>query len=375
MAEKKFDYKIADSQGTKVEPIEPDKFDIAKYQDYEASLLEPNRQFWESDSGIAVYRRFRVPEVFSYACRDMQLSLALQLGGLAESMKFKADIANFLEPWYGFAAAASAFGVDYEWPQGQAPAIKPPFKTVEEALKYEVTPIDQTPIGKHSLEMIEYFLDKTKGKIPLCLADAACGIDTASLLIDINNFFMSFIDNPDGLKKLFGIIVDLLVDFVKKQIELIGDALVMPGHGFASSRPFTGLGMSGDVIMMLSPQQYGEFEAPFMAKAGEPFGGAVFHSCGNWSPKINAVKKIQNLVMVDGAFSAETDPDPNPAEPFADAFTGTKTAVNARIVGDGDVVIDKVKQLWRPGMKLIVVTYCKTAAEQRQVYEKIHEIA
>jgi len=374
MAEKKFDYKIADSQGTKVEPIDPAKFDIAKYQDYEASLLESNRAFWASDSGIAVYRRFRVPEVFSYACKDMKLSLELQLGALTESMKFKADIANFLEPWYGFAAAASAFGVDYDWPQGQAPAIKPPFKTLEEALSHGVIPIEQSPIGKHSLEMIEYFLDKTQGKIPLSLADAACGIDTASLLIDINNFFLSFFDNPDGLKQLFATIVELLVDFVKKQTELIGDALVMPGHGFASSRSFTGLGMSGDVIMMLSPQQYCEFEAPFMTKAGEPFGGAVFHSCGNWSPKISAVKKIKNLVMVDGAFSAETDPDPNPAEPFADAFAATKVAVNARIVGDSVVVLEKVKKLWKPGMKLIVVTHCKTPAEQEEVYEKIHEI-
>jgi len=375
MPGKKFDYKKADSQGTDVEPIDPAKFDIAGYQDYEASFLESNRAFWASDSGIAVYRRFRPPQVFSYGCKDMEFSLALQLGALTESMKFKADIPNFLEPWYGFAAVASAFGVDYEWPPGQAPAIKPPFQTLQQALDYDVTPVEQTPIGKHSLEMIEHFLDKTEGKIPLCLADAACGIDTASLLIDINNFFMSFCDDPDGLKQLFGTIVDLLVDFVKKQTELIGDALVMPGHGFASSRSFTGLGMSGDVIMMLSPEHYGELEAPFMAKAGEPFGGAGFHSCGDWSTKIDAVKKIQNLVVVDGAFSPETDPDPNPPEPFADAFAGTKIAVNARFVGDVDVVVDKVKQLWKSGMKLIVVTYCKTPAEQKEVYEKIHTMA
>jgi hypothetical protein len=375
MTEKGFDNQIADAQGTNIEPIDVDSFDIVKYEDYEASLLEKNRQFWASDSGIAVYRRFRVPQVFTYGCKDMKYSLALQLAALTESMKYKADIANFLEPWYGLGTTASSFGLDYEWPEGQSPTIKAPFKTVEEALKYNVVPIEQTAIGKHTLEMIEYFLDKTQGKIPMSPTDTQSPLDTASYLIDINNLLMSPFDNPDGLKKLLNIISDLLIDFTKKQIELIGEALVMPGHGFAASRNFTGLGMSDDVMMMLSGQQYAEFEVPILAKVGENFGGAVFHSCGNWSPKIAAVKKIRNLVMVDGAFSAQTDPDPNPAEPFADAFAGTNIAVNARIVGRPDVVIDKVKRLYSPGMKLIVVTYCKTPTEQEEVYEKIHAIA
>lgn len=376
MAEKKkeFDYQIADAQGTEVQPIAPADFDIPKYQEYEASLLESSRRFWTSDSGIVVYRRFRVPQVFSYSCKDMELSLALQLAALTESMNFKADIPNFLEPWYGIGTIASAFGLDYQWPQGQAPVIKPHFQTVDQALSYDVVPIEQTTIGRHTLKMIEYFLDKTEGKIPICLTDTQSPMDTASMLVESNNFFMSVFDNPQGLKKLLAVITDLLVDFTKKQIELIGGALVKPGHGFASSRAFTGLGISNDVITMLSPDQYCEFEAPLMAKAGEPFGGAVFHSCGNWTPKIDTVKKISNLVMVDAAFSPETDPDPNPAAPFVEAFAGTNIVVNARIVGDNDVVIDKTKQLAGPGMKLVIVTYCKTPADQEQVYQKIHQI-
>ena len=141
---------------------------------------------------------------------------------------------------------------------------------------------------------------------------------------------MSPFDNPDGLKKLLGILSDLLIDFMKKQIKMIGDALVLPGHGFAASREFSGLGMSDDVMMMLSGQQFIEFEAPCLAKVGEPFGGAVFHSCGDWSGKIEAVKRIENLVMVDAAFSKQTDPNPNPPEPFAEGFAGTGIVVNAR---------------------------------------------
>jgi len=34
----------------------------------------------------------------------------------------------------------------------------------------------------------------------------------------------------------------------------------------------------------------------------------------------------------------------------------------------------RVKRLYKPGVKLIVVTYCKTPAEQQYVYDRVHEL-
>lgn len=106
---------------------------------------------------------------------------------------------------------------------------------------------------------------------------------------------------------------------------------------------------------------------------GEQFDGVAFHSCGNWSGRAENVKSIANLVMVDGAFSAETDPDSNPTDHFAESFTETGIAVNARIVGDAETVVGKVRQLWTAGMKLIVVTYCKTPREQARAYAGLNQ--
>jgi hypothetical protein len=372
--ERPFDNLIADSQGTAVEPLPPTKFDFERYADYEAELLERNRTFWRAPGGMAVYRRFRVPQVYTFACRDMETSLALQLGALQESMKYKADIPNFLEPWYGIGTIASAFGAAYHWTEGQAPAVKAPFRSVEEALEKQITPVEETDIGKHTLRMIEYFLEQTHGRLPISLTDTQSPMNTASFLIETSNFYMAFYDNPDGLKKLLTLIAELLISFTRKQMELIGDALVYPGHGFASSRSFSGLGMSDDVMITLSAEQYSEFEMPAIQMAGKPFGGPAFHSCGNWSGKTEVVKKIADLVMVDGAFSSETDPNCNPIPPFVESFAGTGVVVNARIVGDTDVVIDKVKQLWVPNMKLIVVTYSKTPEEQAQTYLRLNQL-
>ena len=70
--------------------------------------------------------------------------------------------------------------------------------------------------------------------------------------------------------------------------------------------------------------------------------------------------------MVDGAFSEETDPDPNIVEPFAEQFVNTGIIVNARIVGDIQIITETVKKLWKPGIKLIVVTYCRARLNRKK---------
>ena len=77
-----FDYNLADAQGSYVEPVDPDSFDLEEYQEYEAALIERCQDFWSGESGIAVYRRIRVPQVFAAGCRDMSYSLSFQLAGL-----------------------------------------------------------------------------------------------------------------------------------------------------------------------------------------------------------------------------------------------------------------------------------------------------
>ncbi|MBN2183629.1 MAG: hypothetical protein JW715_17100 [Sedimentisphaerales bacterium] len=374
MSEEKFDQTIRDSQATPAEPVAPEEFDFDAYADYEISLLKKCREFRQAQSGVLVYRRMRVAEVFSYDCKDMKSSLELQLGVLKKSMEFKADIPNFLEPWYGIGTIAGAFGVDYIWKQGQAPAVRPNFKSAKEALDYKTVPVSQSNIGKHTLDMIDYFVEKTGGKIPISLTDTQSPLNIACNIMDMSGFFFDMFDNPEAIKKLLHRLAELLVEFTHEQISRIGEALVWPGHGFASCRDFEGLGMSDDNALMISSEQYLEFAASAVEYAGKSFGGTVFHSCGNWSDKVEMVKKILQLRMVDGAFSAATDPSPNPPEPFAEAFANTGIIVNARIVGAPDTIVDIVRRLWTPRMKLIVVTYCRTPEEQARVYDKIHEI-
>jgi len=237
-------------------------------------------------------------------------------------MAYEADVPNFLEPWYGIGVIGAAFGLDYIWNPGQAPAVKPAFQTIDEALAFDYKPVKETTVGKHSLAMIEYFLDQTKGKVPMSMGDIQSPFNNATYVVDTSNFLISMIMEPEKVLAFLDLLADLEIDFYREQERLIGDALVRPGHGFASSPVFEGFGMSDDNVVMVDEESYMNYVSPSFVKLGKAFGGPVHHSCGNFSDKAKMLLKLDGLKMADAAFTAETDPAPNPAAPFRTSYAG-----------------------------------------------------
>ncbi len=370
----KFDTSKNDAQATKVDPVKVADFPFETYQEYESELTKKCLEFMQAESGALVYRRMRVAEVFSYGCRDMKHSLEWQLGALQKSMAYNADVPNFLEPWYGIGMLACSFGIDYIWNPGQSPATKPAFQTIDEALAFDIKPVLQTEVGKHSLEMIEYFLDQTNGKLPMSMGDIQSPFNNATNVVDTSNFLMSMILEPGKVLQFLNVLAELEIEFYKAQEKLIGDCLVKPGHGFASSRVFEGFAMSDDNVVMIDEESYLNFVAPSFEKLGKAFGGPVHHSCGNFSDKAKMLLKLNELKTADAAFTAETDPHPNPTEPFVEALKNSGIILNARMVGSSEVVKETTQKLWKPGMKLIVVTFSQSPEEQKEAYDIIHEI-
>lgn len=372
---KGFDTKKADAQGTVLDPLSIDKFDIQGYRDYEKSLEEGCRGFQTASSGVSVYRRFRVPEVFSWGCKDKKMSLEWQLAALQASVDFKADIPNFLEPWYGIGVVSNAFGIPYIWDEGQSPAVQSSIKSAREAINRFERPVAETEIGMEVMERIEFFLDQTKGQIPMSLTDTQSPLNIASsYVLNPESFMYETFDNPEDVNELMALIARIEKDFIKTQLDLIGDTLVKPGHGFASSREFKGLGFSDDNVLMFSDDNYRDIAQKPMCDVAQLMDGPVFHSCGDWSGRCDLVKGITGVLMADAAVGAQTDPCPNDPEVLGKAFASTDITLHVRIVGDSAVVEEEVSKLWQKDLKLIVATFCETAEDQKKAYETIHRI-
>jgi hypothetical protein len=370
----KYDYTLQDAMAMPVTLVDIKDFDISRYEAYAAECDQRYAEFLRTDDGVAVWQRVRVAEVFRDGCRDMKQSLRWQLGGLTKSLDYLTDAPTYLEPWYGIGTSASAFGAEYDWPPGQAPVIKYLYNSVQDVPELVSRNFEDVAIMRHTLDMIEYFLDQTQGRLPLSWSDIQAPLNVAGGIVDVSRFFMAFYENPVKVKEILAAATDVVICFTQKQSELIGEALARPGHGFASSRTGTGIGLSTDNLIMISPRMYAEFCVENAARIGDHFGGTAIHSCGNWGQWLEAVKKIPNLIMVDGAFSPQTDPAYNTCEEFRDALVGTGVILHARIVGDPDEVLARVKRLWKPGLKLIVGTHVQDPQAQHQLYKAIHQL-
>jgi hypothetical protein len=374
MTAAKFDYTKQDAMAMPVTPVDPVDFDLAAYEAFADEADRSYAKFLRKPEGVAVWQRVRVGEVFRDACRDMRKSLRWQLGGLARAMEYLTDAPAYLEPWYGIGTAAAAFGAEYEWFPGQSPAVNPVYRSLAKIPELSPRAVADVPILRYTLETIDYFLHETQGRVPMSWCDIQSPINVAGGLVDITQFLLALHDEPERAKEILSTLADEVIRFTKIQSNLIGTALARPGHGFASARTGTGIGLSTDNLIMVSPAMYSEFCGEHSARIGESFGGTAIHSCGNWGRWLPAVKKIPNLIMVDGAFSPQTDPAYNKCEEFRDALAGTGVILHVRIVGDPEEVLTRVKRLWKPGVKLIVGTHVQDPRAQRQLYHDIHRL-
>ncbi len=374
MIPKRFDHTQKDAMAMPVQPVNIADFDLARYEAFAAGADQRYAGFLAKQEGVAVWQRVRAGEVFRDACRDMRESLRWQLGALTRTMDYLTDAPTYLEPWYGIGTTAAAFGADYEWLSGQAPAVKHRYSTLEEVHSLSARDPADVPILSYTLETIEYFLTQTRGRLPMSWCDLQAPINVASGLVDVNQFLAGFYEHPDAVKAILAAVSDELIRFTQRQTALIGKALARPGHGFASSRAGTGIGLSTDNLIMVSPAMFEEFCVADSVRIGGAFGGTAIHSCGNWGRWLGAVKQISNLIMVDGAFSPQTDPAYNQCEEFRDALAGTGVVLHARIVGDAEEVLSRVRRLWKPGVQLIVGTHVQDPVEQHGLYHAIHEL-
>ena len=357
-----------------VRPTDIADFDLHRYEAFAAEADQRYAEFLRKKEGVAVWQRVRVGEVFRDACQDMRESLRWQLGALMRTMDYCTDAPTYLEPWYGIGTTAAAFGAEYEWLPGQAPVVKPCCASFEEATVLVGRDPAKVPILHYTLETIDYFLTRTRGRVPVSWCDIQAPINIAGGLVDLSQFLVGIYEHPDRVAAILEMVSSELIRFTRRQSQLIGAALARPGHGFASSRAGTGIGLSTDNLIMISPAMFEKYCVADCARIGEAFGGTAIHSCGDWSRWLGAVMKIPNLTMVDGAFSPQTDPAYNQCEDFRDALAGTGVVLHARIVGDAEEVLSRVRRLWKPGLKLIVGTHVQDPAEQHRVYEAIHKL-
>ena len=304
-------------------------------------------------------------------CSDRNRFLAMNLWGMAESAKWKSDaVFPHLQPWYGVGIMATAFGAEYMWSGNSAPQTHPIFKSIDEIKDIEAPEVGKKGPMKEVLDRIAWYREVTNDQLPISLTDTQSPCDTASLLVETNEFFMNINLEYDKLAPLFKAITKVIIDFSDMQLEAIGANASMPGHQMLCHSLLKGISLSDDNMTMLSPKTYEETVVPYINMISEHFGGVAVHSCGRVAHCTPALKTVVGLQQVEHAVccvTKDSDPDPNEPGSLAESYRGTDVILKVRL---NKAEVELLDQLIYPDLKcVLVITGVESQKESEQVYD------
>ncbi len=349
------------------------------YDRFNATLEEKSRLFsdWMQNEHDDEVPFWIVPNIdlWTYdTCRRREEFLNKNLELLHTSMEWKSDMVfPHLQPWYGVGIYATAFGAHYIWNENYCPQVRPIFSRTEEIEHIEKPAIENSAPMREVLERIQWYRDVTNDQLPICLTDTQSPHDTASLLMETNNFFMECSCAHEKYENFLHAITDLIIEFSEKQMEVIGPRLSLPGHQMLCNQHFKGISISDDNMVMLSPQTYAATSLPYLQKIAAHFGGIAVHSCGNVTHNIPNLLKIEGLEQIEHAACVidKNDPDPTPPENIRAGYGNSGAIAKIRLHKSESCLLEKLLAL---GFKCVVqITGVESREESEVVYREFKE--
>ncbi|MFB3902532.1 MAG: uroporphyrinogen decarboxylase family protein [Acidobacteriota bacterium] len=304
-------------------------------------------------------------------CADRELFLRVNLWAMATSAGWASDtVFPHLQPWYGVGIHAAAFGCEYVWlEEGGAPQTYPVYQSADELSGLKTPDLSTCAPMQEVLERIRWYRSVTKDRLPISLTDTQSPNDTASLILEVSEFFTVSSYEPERVAGLMEAITNVIIRFAESQLEAIGPNLSLPGHQMLCHPNWNGISMSDDNMAFLSPAAYANACLPFNGRIAERFGGVAVHSCGNIIhnlPGLLQTPQLRQLECAGCALTKDTEPNPNEPEALRDAFKGTDAVLKVRV---NKTELDLVDRFLAPGVKVAFsVTGVQTREESEAVY-------
>lgn len=327
-------------------------------------------------SGERPYMIFQTPDGNVWGDnRSAEQSFLNNMEYIEWSLGIPSDHLSLLEPWFGTGVFANMYGCPYVWRNGEAPAVRYKYLSIDDIKGISKPRWQDSEIAQLVLDTIKYFKSKTGDALPIVWTDTQSACDTATLILDATEVFAGCMEEPETMMAFMSDINDLIIEFSQVQAAAIGNALVEPGHIMLSNTGFKGMAIADDNLAVGSPKVNSEFNLPLDEKIGRAMSGVAIHSCGRWTHTMPMLKKIvPSCVAIDCAVDYSWDPNPNEPEKVRDAMAGTGINVHVRMTGETDKMVDIVKRMLHPQIKLIVHPLFVDAETAEKNYEVLEAL-
>ena len=193
------------------------------------------------------------------------------------------DFVPYLMPWLGTGVLASAFGCQIEYPPKQDPVVSPrhyPVKTTRDIKELSIPDPEKDGLMPKVLAYLRYM--KLHSFLPVGITDIQGPLTTANQLMGFDKLIYLMEDEPIAAHELMDKITEALIQWIKRQKEVIGEPLT---ECISDQQVYTGrhagIWFSDDDAVLISPRLYKEFVVPYNSRICKVFGGGCLHFCGN----------------------------------------------------------------------------------------------
>ncbi|NQU24319.1 MAG: hypothetical protein HQ567_23805, partial [Candidatus Nealsonbacteria bacterium] len=201
----------------------------------------------------------------------------------------------FLMPWYGTGVLASGFGVEIKFQEGMDPAVGlPPISDLAQLKDLRTPDPCRDGLMPRVLDTIRTMRRQTD--LPVGVTDCQGPLTTALQIVGYDNLCYGMYDHPEVVHDLMQRVTDALIDWVRLQKEVAGQATDDDAYVLGVKIPsgFGGVWISDDDCIVLGPDLYREFVVPYNGQVLTAFGGGSIHFCGK------ADQHVENYVQTEG---------------------------------------------------------------------------
>ena len=226
-----------------------------------------------------------------------------QIRGIEEHLdKVDDDYIPYLMPWYGVSLIPGVFGSTVKFPEKQDPWCADfGVKDMESIKKLKIPDMETNALTRKVLDTIKFFKDNSV--YPVSVTDMQSPLDCISLILGYENLFYWMKDDPAIIDRIFQVVNDTLIEWVKLQKKYTGEDNDS-ANGLINIRPPCGVGIwfSDDDAVILSPDQYDRFIVDKYSKLFSSFNSGMIHWCGNANHQLGHMLKRKGLRAVHNFF-------------------------------------------------------------------------
>jgi len=327
---------------------------VDAYQNLRCDREVKTRKFINGERSFLVYQASVKRELYTDADSKEDL-FERYIKYISKCLAEKSDHIPAMQPWFGTGVYANMYGCKYYWRKGEAPATRNLYQSLDDIGKIRKPRWEDSEIAQLIMDTIRYMKSKTGDAIPISYTDTQSAGDTATLIVDACEIFSGCMSEPELVMDFMTDINDLVIGFSVAQAELIGDALIKPGHVMFSDMSFRGISISDDNLALISPRAACEFNLKLDEEVGKAMGGVAIHSCGRWEKTMSLVRDtVPSCVLLHCSLSTDWDTNPNNPEDVRDALAGKGIPVHVRVSGNTEKMLAEVSRVMHPGLRIVV---------------------